>query len=290
MRAFTANGFEEREVANPLGVLVRVRYAAICKTDALVFAGAVKSTPGVVLGHEFCGTVVEAPPGMGLEPGLLVTANPMLPVRHLGGGVPYPGTGEAMLGLSADGAFAEYVSLPPESVAPCPPAGGREWLCALTEPVAVALGAAEALFEAAGPTGRAGALKDDRFTRLVKACYDRMAGEYRPMTIGEPPYDALLGDPDDLSMAAVKDGGAVVVRSRSPKPCALTPNTLAMRRIRLLGSRYAHEMFNGAARYAVFHPEVGADCEIHPFDELPELIGRAYRDANRKFIVKVCSE
>lgn len=122
----------------PGEVLVRVRAASLCGTDAHIYNwdGSVRdmilaSTDGFrrprIIGHEFCGEVVEVGrdvrgTGRGaLEPirtGQLVSAE-----SHIVCGVCYQCrrgqfqvcTGERIIGVHRDGGFAEYIALP----APC---------------------------------------------------------------------------------------------------------------------------------------------------------------------------
>lgn len=117
-------GAELREVEvprpGPGEVLVKVRATSICGTDHHVYrwdtwsAGRVR--PPLVLGHEFCGEVVELGPGVdGVAVGDYVSAE-----SHVVCGSCYQcRTGQAhvcshtrILGVDRDGCFAEYVVVP----------------------------------------------------------------------------------------------------------------------------------------------------------------------------------
>ena len=70
---------EERpipQIQHPRDAIVRVTRSTICTSDLHILRGAVpRARPGVVLGHEFVGQIVETGPGLtGLEPGDRVAA------------------------------------------------------------------------------------------------------------------------------------------------------------------------------------------------------------------------
>lgn len=119
----------------PAEVLVRVRAASLCGTDAHIYNwdGSVRdmilaSTDGFrrprIIGHEFCGEVVEvgrdvkgAGPGAAepIRPGHLVSAE-----SHIVCGTCYQCrrgqyhvcTGERIIGVHRDGGFAQYIAIP----------------------------------------------------------------------------------------------------------------------------------------------------------------------------------
>ena len=65
------------EIQEPRDAIVRVTRSTICTSDLHILHGAVpQAKPGVVLGHEFVGEVVETGPGLSvLKPGDRVAAN-----------------------------------------------------------------------------------------------------------------------------------------------------------------------------------------------------------------------
>ncbi|MEW6545770.1 MAG: L-threonine 3-dehydrogenase [Bacillota bacterium] len=124
VKAGPGPGAELREVEvprpGPGEVLVKVKAASICGTDYHIYrwdpwsAGRVR--PPLVLGHEFCGEVVELGPGVDtLAVGDYVSAE-----SHVVCGSCYQcRTGQAhvcqntkILGVDRDGCFAEYVVIP----------------------------------------------------------------------------------------------------------------------------------------------------------------------------------
>ncbi|GAB4330750.1 MAG: hypothetical protein Kow0069_38410 [Promethearchaeota archaeon] len=92
-------------------VVVRVRYCAICGSDVKNWLHKIYEAP-LVMGHEFCGEVVELGPGMedsGFHVGDKVTGiNPPWDTRS--------GASMKGLGVFQDGAFAEFVRVPREAL------------------------------------------------------------------------------------------------------------------------------------------------------------------------------
>ncbi len=122
-------------------VLVRVAYAGICGSDLpRGFNGKAYHYP-LVMGHEFSGTVAEAPSGSGFASGDRVVLFPLLPCRRCAA----CGTGDYAqcsdydyYGSRRDGGFAEYVRVPARNLFRVP---DRVSLlsASMTEPCAVAL-------------------------------------------------------------------------------------------------------------------------------------------------------
>ena len=115
-------GVEIQDVAVPQisesEVLVKVQAASLCGSDVHVYewtAGYEFMPMPLVLGHEFAGEVVEAGALVeGVAPGDRVTANPSAPCGkcnwcRLGKGDKC--RSKTVLGLTTNGAFAEYVAL-----------------------------------------------------------------------------------------------------------------------------------------------------------------------------------
>lgn len=143
--------FELRDVpVPPIGredVLVKVAQVGICGTDIHMFHGryAAEALP-MIPGHEFCGFVAEKGEGVrNLEIGQSVVAD-----INIGCGACYWCRRNEILncseveqiGISRDGAFAEYVAVPARLVIPAPEDVPPEAL-ALTEPVGCVVRAAK---------------------------------------------------------------------------------------------------------------------------------------------------
>ncbi|TDD63777.1 L-threonine 3-dehydrogenase [Actinomadura rubrisoli] len=104
-------------------VLIRVLSTGICGTDLHIYqwdtwAGE-NVRPPVVLGHEFVGVVESAPAGSGLAEGTRVSGEGHLACGECGtcvSGRRHLCPNSAALGISRDGAFAEYLTLPAVNV------------------------------------------------------------------------------------------------------------------------------------------------------------------------------
>lgn len=105
--------------ANPGWVVLAVDAAGICGTDVAVFAGHHPATLPIVLGHEFAGRIVEVGERVeGLEIGQRVmAAGSWQADGNDRGDVPRPGA----LGRTADGCFADALTVPAKAVFPLPP-------------------------------------------------------------------------------------------------------------------------------------------------------------------------
>lgn len=162
--------FDLREVRvpaiGPQDALIRVRRVGICGTDLHIFHGhyAADSLP-MIPGHEFCGTIA----ALGDQVTHLTLGQSCVADINIGCGTCYfcrrnevlncPDM--AQLGISRDGAFAEYVALPARLVIPAPK-DVPDAVLALTEPVACVVRAARkaragigqsAVVLGAGPVG-----------------------------------------------------------------------------------------------------------------------------------------
>lgn len=154
-------------------IVIAVSGAGICGSDLHVTQFPGIMPPGVILGHEFAGTVVETGRALpaGLKAGDRVTALPVLPCRHCdactAGLVTLCPNGR-WLGNYADapGAYAQYLAVRSDLVQKLP-AGVSDDEAAMIEPLAVGhhiVGRAELMPGAAvlimggGPIGAAVAL------------------------------------------------------------------------------------------------------------------------------------
>jgi 2-desacetyl-2-hydroxyethyl bacteriochlorophyllide A dehydrogenase len=122
-------------------VVLKIDAVGICGSDMHAYHGHdPRRKPGLVLGHEFCGTVVESAAAHYAQ-GMRVTGNPLITC----GMCDYCVQGRnnlcshrTMVGMTRPGAFAQYMSIPASSLVDMPqnmPAVHA----ALTEPAATAL-------------------------------------------------------------------------------------------------------------------------------------------------------
>ena len=145
-------------------VLVEVKYCGICGSDLHAFDTGFLP-PEVTIGHEFSGIIAETGPGcVNLAPGDRVTGNNLIPCGKCP--VCLKGTANhcsemVRLGITGQGAMAEYILMPAEEVFKLPDQTSLKH-AALAEPLSVALHAVNkigpgrldnALIIGAGPIG-----------------------------------------------------------------------------------------------------------------------------------------
>jgi 2-desacetyl-2-hydroxyethyl bacteriochlorophyllide A dehydrogenase len=125
-------------VAAEREVVLKIDAVGICGSDMHAYHGHdPRRKPGLVLGHEFAGTIVSS--RSAAHPvGARVTGNPLITC----GRCDYCVTGRnnlcanrTMVGMTRPGAYAEYMSIPGESLIDLPPELTSE-KAALTEPAA----------------------------------------------------------------------------------------------------------------------------------------------------------
>ncbi len=122
-------------------VVLRIDAAGICGSDMHAYHGHdPRRKPGLVLGHEFAGTVVHSASAL-WQPGQRVTGNPLITC----GRCDYCLQGRdnlcahrTMVGMTRPGAFAQAMSIPAQCLIELPPSLGAVQ-AALTEPAATAL-------------------------------------------------------------------------------------------------------------------------------------------------------
>jgi len=136
----------ERPKPGPGEALLKVAYGGICGTDLYIYMGKhPRAQPPLVMCHEFVGTIVEAD-GDTFAEGTPVAVDPLLSCGRCyacRSGIPYLCAKLGLLGIDRDGGFAEYVSVPLNTVRPLPPSLPIAQ-AALTEPLAVAVHAVRA--------------------------------------------------------------------------------------------------------------------------------------------------
>lgn len=122
-------------------VVLKIEAVGICGSDMHAYHGHdPRRKPGLVLGHEFCGTVLESA-SPAYAPGTRVTGNPLITC----GSCDYCVQGRnnlcsrrTMVGMTRPGAFAELMSIPAASLIAMPQDMAAVH-AAVTEPAATAL-------------------------------------------------------------------------------------------------------------------------------------------------------
>jgi threonine 3-dehydrogenase len=108
----------------PTETLVRVRYASICGTDLHIYGwdrwSASRIHPPLTIGHEFCGVVEKVGEEVtSVRPGDFVSAEMHVNCGHCRPcrmGQPHVCQNVKILGIDADGCFAEYVRIPVKNI------------------------------------------------------------------------------------------------------------------------------------------------------------------------------
>lgn len=118
-------------------VLLRIQSVGICGSDMHAYHGKdPRRKPGLILGHEFCGEIVE-----GQKQGQIVTGNPLITC----GKCDYCLQGRDnlcsdrdMIGMNRQGAFAQYMTIPKRCLIDAPKDMDPNHI-ALTEPAATVI-------------------------------------------------------------------------------------------------------------------------------------------------------
>ncbi len=122
-------------------VVLKIDAVGICGSDMHAYHGHdPRRKPGLVLGHEFCGTVVQSDaPAYSI--GMRVTGNPLITCGvcdYCVQGRNNLCSNRTMVGMTRPGAFAQYMSIPAKSLIDMPQDMSAVH-AALTEPAATAL-------------------------------------------------------------------------------------------------------------------------------------------------------
>ena len=231
----------------PNDVLVKVAYAGICKTDLKVARGELPCNPnGVVLGHEFSGTIVGC--GKSIDPDIViercVSAIPMLDNES-----------DRMLGKDVDGCFAEYVAVPFSSLVQLYHDNMK--VNAYMEPITAALAPAQALEMGRYSPNSTIVAGDpnDRIAKLTALCYSWRFGLKQQIPIISPEkliIESELGKSDGYDciieccpehagrlLKCLNYRGTLVLKSRGY--CELTGvvvNDIVMRELEIVGAKY----------------------------------------------------
>jgi 2-desacetyl-2-hydroxyethyl bacteriochlorophyllide A dehydrogenase len=254
--------------AEPGQAVVAVAACGICGSDLHSFRDGWAARPGQVLGHEFVGTVVEAPGVEGLAVGDRVVVRPLLPCGEcaacLRGDPQLCVRGvELGIGYAFDGGFADRVLVPRavvgETIFPLPDSVDDR-AAALVEPLAVAC---HAVKQGGDPNGRTALVLGAGTIGLGVAAFLRLAGA--TVTVVDPSplrREAASADftldpkeekPDadsfdlvfecagaDATLAAairaVAPGGTVVVSALFGRRVEVSPDRFSVKEAALVGA------------------------------------------------------
>ncbi len=242
----TSTGLELQSLPAPKpqdsrSIIVKVSYAAICRTDLYVAAGKITSPDNLILGHEATGTVVEV--GSEVTQCKLddrIVLNPLrscLVCSDCKNQRPDLCGKTQFMGQDFNGAFSEYICVPASEVT-CLPPHISPLLGTYTEPLASTRAVLESSLSS---EMNILILGEDRIAALTERVLAQ-AG-FSKLTISKIPsptkfYDAIVetcSNPQSIIQAVphLKTGGLLVVKSRTPETLNLPILTLIKNRVRI---------------------------------------------------------
>lgn len=292
----------------PGEALVRVQLAGICATDLEIVQG--YSPLQGVLGHEFVGEVASAPDAGLVGQRVVGTINVGCGVCAvcLGQG-PEHCPNRSALGISRDGVFASYVTLPLDNLLPVPD-GLPDEAAVFVEPLAAALRIREQI--TVRPSAQAAVIGPGRLGLLVAQVlalagttvivFGRRAASLElPQALGletgliaDAPggaFDLVVettGNAAGLQEALrlVRPLGTVVLKSTYAGAAAVDLTPLVVNEITVVGSRcgpFAPALRLLAAGQVQVEPLIDA---VYPLSEAVEALAHAARPGARKVLLR----
>jgi 2-desacetyl-2-hydroxyethyl bacteriochlorophyllide A dehydrogenase len=300
-------------------VVLRIEAVGICGSDLHAYHGHdPRRVPPMILGHEFCGTIVEGP-GRGRR----ITGNPLIACgvcEFCAQGRNNLCANRSMVGMTRAGAYAELMSIPAKSLVDVPQ-DMHPVKVALVEPAATALHALNLVMRTSvrplpecavlviggGAIGMLAALLARRYgvrrlavaetNALRRASVDRTVGcdTYDPRADG-PPADGTMDVVVDAvgskatraaAFAAVKPGGVVMHIGLQDWASEIDMRKLTLAEITLIGT-YTYTTADLRATVAALHD--GAFGDLAWVEERPLADGAAaFRDlaAGRSAAAKI---
>lgn len=285
-------------LAAPHDVRIRVTVAGLCRTDSLVAEGRLPCRDGVVLGHEFVGTVDAIGPAVtAVRCGDHVVVNPIIACGSCGVCVtsdaincPY----RTMLGVEHDGAFAEFTVVS-ETQVHVVGTRLRSERGAYVEPLAAALAVLRVPQVLHGPgliLGR------NRFATLLERAFHQAGitevATYDPTSDAPRTCDTFAWAVETHLTAAhiaemirlVRPGGTVIVKSRTPDDVAMNWLPAVTKRLHLVGANYGS--FEQAIRLLSFNQIAVDDLigQTYPLSEWPKAFTEAQRAGAAKIFLR----
>lgn len=303
-------------------VLVKVRYCGICGTDMNIWRGTDRSARGIVLGHEYCGTIEEIGEGVeGFRAGDRVAVDPNIPCNQCEfcrKGRINLCTHLTALGVDINGGFEEYCIVPQKQLYLLPPSMTWEE-AALVEPVACALNGIrragieigdDVLILGGGPMGllMVQLVKLSGAGRIILC--ERMEGrrklgaelgadlvtesleEYDKLSIGAPDVVIeCIGNPvtQEKALQMVKPGGQVVLFGDGDmtKSFSVTSQLFYEKELQAMGAA-----LNPFTHQQAFRIIKSGKMNLHPMvsgkitvDELKGVLERGYQKDDIKILV-----
>lgn len=240
---------EQPQLQSADDVIIRIALAGLCRTDVFMADGVINGNDTVILGHEFAGVIEDAgAEAAGLSKGDRVTVMPVIPCGQCGfcnAGAKHNCQNTTMLGINHDGAFAEYIRVPANTVYKLP-----ENLSfkhgAYSEPVAAALSVMKA---GIAPEQRGFIYGYNRFAKLIQRIM--RAYGFDNVTIHDPQTEKLDDNSYDFAietlatqqamaeiLRAVRPQGRIIIRSRKHEPVGICFDMAVKKEVTLQAVNY----------------------------------------------------
>ncbi|TVQ82488.1 MAG: L-threonine 3-dehydrogenase [Micavibrio sp.] len=240
---------EQPRVQSADDVVICVKIAGLCRTDVFMADGLIQGKDTVILGHEFAGVVAEAgADANGLTAGERVTVMPVMPCGECGfcnAGAKDSCQNTTMLGIHHDGAFAEYIRVPANTVYRLPD-NLSFTQGAYSEPVAAALSVMKA---GISPQQRGFIYGSNRFAQLILRIMQSYG--FNNVVIHDPQAEKLEDNVYDFAIEtlattqamekifrAVRPRGTVVIRSRKHEPVGIVFDVAVKKELTLQAVNY----------------------------------------------------
>ncbi len=242
---------EKPVIKNSNDVIIKIKMAALCRTDIYVAENIVESKDKLVLGHEFSGVVDSVGNHVnGLKSGDHVTVMPVIACGECefclkGKSDICPHT--TMLGIDSNGAFAEYISVPASSVHKLP-ANVSFKLGAYSEPMAASLSILKAGIK---PQDKGLIYGNNRFADLIArilrykgftniTVYNPDLGEELPANNFDFAIEtSATEDIMQQIFKALKPQGKLILKSRKYENVGINFQQAVMKELQLIAVNYA---------------------------------------------------
>lgn len=200
----------DRPSCPPGWTRIRVAMAGVCRTDIAAARGELSVETGRILGHELAGWTPS---------GALVSVRPRLPDGRF-------------IGLELDGAFAEELVVPTESLVPLP-RGMSLQRAAFVEPVAAAMSVMRAPL-----SGRVALRGRGRIAELCRRVLTMSGVVLVPEAEGALDMLVITGIDGAVDLSSVRRGGRILLKGRPAGPVFIDQRAVVERELILQGVDY----------------------------------------------------
>ena len=230
-------------------IVIHIKLAGLCRTDVFVADGLIDGKDELVLGHEFAGIVTEAGANSnGLKTGDRVTVMPVMPCGTCAlctNGKKDSCQNTTMLGIDYDGAFAEYIKVPANTVYALPESVTFKQ-GAYSEPLAAAMSVLKSDIQ---PTQKGFIYGQNRFSQLIarilkaRGFQDITIHDPNSGTLDENSYDfgiETLATTDAMQdiIKAIRPQGKIIIKSRKHEPVGIPFHLAVQKEVTLQAVNY----------------------------------------------------